>query len=282
MKKHAYLIIAHNNYYCLKKLLELLDDERNDIYLHIDKKSTDFDFSFFQQVCKKSVVIYPKKRIDVRWGTQSQIRTEMLLFRTAFERGPYHYYHLISGVDLPLKTQEEMHRFFDAKNEIYLCYTTNPTKWDCQRITRYHNVLPDKKLGKRLNGYLYMLQEKLGVDRIKRKGFQICKGGNWASLTNAAVEFLLSNERTIYKMTRFSSCADEVYKQTMLLNHGFQVNPEDWRYMVNTPGSSHPKVFTADDFPVLMAQNKLFARKFDERTDREVIDLVYKSLIGRM
>ena len=36
-KKHAYLIMAHNNFYILEKLLHLLDDPRNDIYVHIDK-----------------------------------------------------------------------------------------------------------------------------------------------------------------------------------------------------------------------------------------------------
>lgn len=39
MKKHAYLIIAHNNWKILERLLILLDDNRNDIYLHIDRKS---------------------------------------------------------------------------------------------------------------------------------------------------------------------------------------------------------------------------------------------------
>ena len=30
-QKHAYLIMAHNNWGILKKLLELLDDSRNDL-----------------------------------------------------------------------------------------------------------------------------------------------------------------------------------------------------------------------------------------------------------
>jgi len=42
MNKHAYLIIAHGNWVILEKLLNLLDDEKNDIYLHIDAKVTDF------------------------------------------------------------------------------------------------------------------------------------------------------------------------------------------------------------------------------------------------
>lgn len=43
MNKHAYLIIAYNNREALKKLVRLIDYVRNDIYIHIDKKASDFD-----------------------------------------------------------------------------------------------------------------------------------------------------------------------------------------------------------------------------------------------
>ena len=36
--KHAFLIIAHNNWWQLKKLIECLDSGTHDIYVHIDKK----------------------------------------------------------------------------------------------------------------------------------------------------------------------------------------------------------------------------------------------------
>ena len=35
---HAYLIIAHNEFEVLQKLVGALDDPRNDIYIHFDKK----------------------------------------------------------------------------------------------------------------------------------------------------------------------------------------------------------------------------------------------------
>ena len=38
MSKHAFLIMAHNEHDILNKLLLLLDDERNDIFIHYDKK----------------------------------------------------------------------------------------------------------------------------------------------------------------------------------------------------------------------------------------------------
>ena len=37
--KHAYCIMAHGNWEQLQMLIDVLDDERNDIYLHIDKKA---------------------------------------------------------------------------------------------------------------------------------------------------------------------------------------------------------------------------------------------------
>lgn len=64
--KHAYLIMAHNNPGVLKVLLEMIDDERNDIFLHVDKKSTllrDNDFA-----TKNAQLHVLQKRINVKWG----------------------------------------------------------------------------------------------------------------------------------------------------------------------------------------------------------------------
>ena len=36
--KHAYLIIAHHEFEVLEKLVQSLDDVRNDIYIHFDRK----------------------------------------------------------------------------------------------------------------------------------------------------------------------------------------------------------------------------------------------------
>ena len=38
--KFAYLVMAHKADYTFQKLLSAIDDVRNDIYLHIDKKVT--------------------------------------------------------------------------------------------------------------------------------------------------------------------------------------------------------------------------------------------------
>ncbi len=67
MNKHAYLIMAHSRPNQLKKLIGLLDDERNDIYVHIDKNAKMFPVDEFDNICKKSHLTIIE-RIPVLWG----------------------------------------------------------------------------------------------------------------------------------------------------------------------------------------------------------------------
>lgn len=68
MKRHAYCIIAHNDAYCLEKLVSMIDDQRNDIILVLDKKS-----SLRNSVMPKtnySALYRPidSQLIDIQWG----------------------------------------------------------------------------------------------------------------------------------------------------------------------------------------------------------------------
>jgi hypothetical protein len=111
MSRHAYLITAHHQFEILEKLLILLDDPRNDIYIHIDSKVKEFDFDRFAGILKYSSIFFVP-RIPVFWGGYSQIEATLILLRESAVKG-YDYYHFISGVDLPLKTQDHIHDFFD-------------------------------------------------------------------------------------------------------------------------------------------------------------------------
>lgn len=70
MVKHAYLIIAHEAEMLLRKLVTSLDDERNDIYIHIDKKAN-YDGENFST--KHAGLYILSKRIDAYWGDFSLV-----------------------------------------------------------------------------------------------------------------------------------------------------------------------------------------------------------------
>lgn len=44
--------MAHDNLYILEKLIRMLDHEKNDIYIHIDKKLKNFDANYFFNLSK--------------------------------------------------------------------------------------------------------------------------------------------------------------------------------------------------------------------------------------
>ncbi len=82
MKKHAYLIMAFNHFNLLKKLIHLIDDERNDIFVHIDAKSKSFKVSDFNDcVTKSNIVFIP--RTEVYWADYSQTNAELCLLQEA-------------------------------------------------------------------------------------------------------------------------------------------------------------------------------------------------------
>ena len=114
MDKHAYIIMAHTNYDQLLKLLACLDDLRNDLYLHLDRK---FDLSDDQidelkhSTKQANVILVPRQM--VAWGGYSQIDCYVGIIHEVIKTTiRYSYVHLISGLDLPLKNQDYIHSFF--------------------------------------------------------------------------------------------------------------------------------------------------------------------------
>ena len=87
LMKFAYLIIVHTRFDQVAKLLELLDDEKNDLYVHIDEKVAN-SFDIFQRTLKPSVQkskIYLVNPHNVTWGGKSQIEEELELLKAAIK-----------------------------------------------------------------------------------------------------------------------------------------------------------------------------------------------------
>lgn len=204
-KKHAYLIIGHEDNLVLEILIELLDNPQNDIFIHIDKKTSNFNFEKYQKNIKYSK-LYFIPRIKIYWGGFSQILAEINLMKFAFNNdGNYRYYHLLSGVDLPLKSQKEIHSFF-KKNDGKEFVGISKDEVNFQdRVGRYYieqlktrNI--QNKYLKKINKGFEKIQKILKIERNKsliEEG--IYKGSQWFSITNNLVEYILKNEKKLKK-----------------------------------------------------------------------------------
>lgn len=295
MGKHAYLIIAHNNFYILEKMLRMIDDARNDIYLHIDKKTKNFNFEYFKSVIKVSNIFFVD-RIRVMWGGYSQISSELSLMEAAL-KGNYDYYHLISGVDMLIKSQDYIHKFCDnnyGKEFIEMTKVNATNEWWKSvenRVQNYHFFYDlvnwrSKNIGvkviKAINTILLLVQNKLNLCRYNEEFWY---GANWCSLTHKCIDYIVKNKNEINRMYKFTLCSDELYKQTLIAkNEEIYSNVYDiensknsyMRYIDWKRGN--PYIFTRCDYENIINSEAFFARKFDVEKDKEIIDMIYKEV----
>ena len=284
MKKHAYLIMAHTQPELLKELLGRIDDERNDIYLHIDSKAKNYPVTEVTSVLKKSSCVLTE-RMDVQWGSDSQIHCEMILLKEAVKT-EHSYYHLISGMDLPIKSQNEIHAFFDQHDGLEFVDEDLPqiSEAALSRVKYYHRYYGKAGSLKDILGAMETkMQKLLGVNRLKsEKDTVFQKGRNWFSITHGLAKLVVEKEDWIRRVFAKTVCGDELFLQTIARNSKYAekiCNPNtmpeipdtrliDWERGCN----NNPYVFRETDYEELKSSKALFARKFDLTIDKKIVE----------
>ncbi|WP_461215927.1 beta-1,6-N-acetylglucosaminyltransferase [Lacticaseibacillus sp. GG6-2] len=291
MGKHAFLIIAHNHLKLLNELLSVLDDPRNDIFLHIDKKAPD---SYKQgiNVDLKYSHVYFSERVNVHWGAFSQIESEIAVLTTATNTGHYEYYHLISGVDLPIKTQDQIHQFFDQMHGQELVQFQQPViaPEKLSRVRRYawfqeHDVRHNFFYSQ-VQRVTMIIQSLLKVNRIKKTTLEFQMGSNWFSITDDLARYVLAQTPKILPYFKHTQCADELFLQTIVVNSKYKDRLYHREFDDSKLGNMRfiewvnhaPRDLTIEDFDILKRSELLFARKFNPDTDSAIIEAVLNQL----
>lgn len=297
MLKHACPILAHEYTLVLERLVQLLDNESNGIYIHIDKKHAGIEkrkVESLQQLVKKSqIFIFCKYKVS--WGTNSIVKAQKYMLTKALKRG-YDYYHFLSGSDMPIKRGEEIQRFFEQNNGMeFIHFGTKQYQHDIQqRYNVYHFFTKqlgrnrDKKVWVAAETYSLAAQRRLHIDRTKKLDFSIYGGSNWCSITNEFALYVVKNFHKYKKAFYFSQISDEAVWQTIVMDSPYAQNlchdgfnndyGANLRYIDWERGD--PYVFRTGDFDDLINSKCMFARKFDENTDKEIIEMIYHSLGG--
>lgn len=294
MARHAYLITAYDDFYTLGRLVRLLDDPRNDIYIHVDRKSNSFAESAFLSDCgTERVVLAPRRK--VHWGDYTQISSVLSLIRLATSSKEYDYFHLLSGSDLPLKTQDYIHEFCEEhRGQEFVSFHDLGRREDWVRYAYTFNRLvkarnaPLRFAGKVIRHGHLGAQKLMKVDRRTRIDGELRYGSDWFSITHGLARLLLVKEDEIERAFGRAAIPTEFYVQTVLWNSDLRGNVLDggsrrsnMRLIDWERGSgSSPYVFRDADYAELLASEMLFARKFDSRVDRRIIDRIYDHVAG--
>ena len=292
MQKHAYLIMAYSNPDQLLKLIGLLDDPRNDIYVHIDADAP-FPMERLQGATRNANLVITD-RVPVRWADYSQMEAEFVLLAAAVDSGvEYRYYHLLSGMDLPIKTQDEIHGFFEGQTKEFIGIVPRESQYNLNHVRYTYPLLRTKlyrkyKLVRCVNVAFVMLQKLFRVNIQKRRNtdnWAFYDGWTWFSVTHAFASYVLSMRHQVETVFRGTKASDEKVLQTLAYNSEFKSRLYDTEDLKN--GSMRyidwkrgtPYVFRSADFDELMASSCMLARKFDERVDSQIIDNIYSHLM---
>ena len=272
--RHAWLIIAHNEFEILQRLVSALDAPENDFYIHFDKKVRTIPVI---HVGKGRLFILPV-RYDVRWGDYSQIAVELTLMEYASANNTYDYYHILSGTHLPIKSLSEINAFFESHRgkEILHLWPTDKRDID-NKLQRFNLFVRGftsrfsciRYASQGLWRCIQKFQKILRIRRFPSELFQ--KSDNWVSLTDSAVRYLVDHTEEIHKKYRFSYCGDEYFVATELCNRRDRFQIFDCAILKVDFERYNPKVYTIEDFDDLKSSPCLFARKFSEK-NMDIVD----------
>lgn len=266
--KHAYLIIAHKTDKTFSTLLKMIDDERNDVFVHIDKKNRNFNQNML--TLSKSN-LYFVKRHKVSWGSFSLVQAELELIEKATSTNKYTYYHLLSGSCLPIKSQDYIHDYLEDKNIEFIDFDLSYCENFEQRAS-YHYIF--QKLKGRSQNKFFDFVIKLSIYaqrkiRVKRnKNIVIYKGSQWFSITNKLAEHIKSNKNWIIKCFNNTLIPDELFLQTLVKNKPIALsfsNNNNLRLIIWK--DKNPIVLTDKHLDQIKCSDRLFARKFNLNKD---------------
>lgn len=204
---------------------------------------------------------------------------------------------MISGQDLPLHTQNEIHCFFEKikPDTNFIGYAQGESNERSLR-ERMRFYVPFTKHYRCRSAMLSVLCDNMrdAIVKLQRKtGFikrvpplEYKKGCEWASMTDSFVRYLLAHETEILRIYRGTPCCDEIYKQTAAWNSCFRAtlyNIEDeyegcmreidW-------GRGNPYTYCFGDLENLQKSSRIFARKFDSEIDKDIIDAICNSILS--
>lgn len=294
--RHAYLIIAHTGWEQLERLVTLLDHPDNDLYLHIDRKAVNFPEERIRSAARQSQMeIIRRYRID--WGSYEMVEATLDLMALARKRG-YAYYHLLSGMDLPTCSQEQIHTFFrENAGREFVHFSTDASREQNPEIARrtrvYHLFMHLRRRfrHKSLNLMFRWMDRAcvaaqlcVGVNRMRKfPGVEVRYGSSWFSITDALAAYALEKRAWVREVFRYANSADELFLQTLVHQSEFRerlYHPQydgtcqsnqrfvDWSRGKN--GS--PYTFHLEDLPLIEGCGCLFARKFSVDVDRALVD----------
>jgi hypothetical protein len=253
-----------------KRLFNAIYHPKNYYLIHLDKKTSEHIYDDIALFLASFPNAYILKSENVVWGGYSMVQAELngMQFLLNLNK-KWDYFINLSGQDYPLKSQKIILDFLSENNGQNFIKFANQETTRPETMNRIENYYIESA-----NGY-----KGVPYKRAFIKNVIPYIGGQWMILTRKTCEFICNSGEAKkfedYYLNTF--IADEVFFQTVLMNTTFSgtlIN-DDKRAIIWIPDGDiklRPKTFTINDVKFLLKGEHLFARKFDDNIDSNIID----------
>lgn len=289
--RHAFAIMAHDQFDVLDKLVALLEHPRADVLLHLNIDDVGGVIQRHPSLEAARLV----SRVRVQWGTYSLMEAQENLLKAALELG-CDYVHLLSGKDLPLRPVSQIIDFMDRHvgTEFVALNPPEAATKVAGRVGRYYSdrLLAGKNAGGSRGIVLRAAQQGslraqglCGVDRLRTWDRPLRSGSTWFSVTSELATYFVEHAGWADAHLKRTFVPEEFFYATMAASSPVKNNvwggaidqPPNLRHIKWRVGNrGHPHVWTMADLPELSTSDSMFARKFDQNVDAEVIASVIK------
>ncbi len=268
----AYFILVHRFPKQFKRLFKAIYHPENYYLIHLDKKISVDSYEDIDLFLTDFPNTYILESTNIVWGGYSMVQAELNGMKYLLKLNvKWDFFINLSGQDYPLKSQKIIREYLTRNIGNNFIKIANQITIRPETMNRIENYYVESD-----NGF-----NNIPCKRAYLKDVIPYIGGQWMILTKESCEFICYGGETKKFEDYYSNTliADESFFQTVLMNTSFngKLINDDKRAIIWIPDGNiklRPKTFTKDDIKFLLQGNNLFARKFDDNVDDNIIEYI--------
>ena len=298
--KIAYLISTFTDPQHLSRLIKALDGADVHFFIHVDAK---VDIRPFDELTKGDNVHYLSDRVNVYWGTYSQVEFQMRMIQAALDLSVrFDRLFMLSGQDYPLWSNGQIRDYLSQCGEHELisgiCLDTEEVEESKKRIYRLFRPQTDIRwlsakandwLSKALRKFCKLtgMRKKLWME-VDGKQWHLFKGSDYFCLSHDLAAYVVrtwQEQPAIHQYFKTSFAPSETCIPTIVFNNPTYAALADLHtgdyttlkaltllhYIDYVPVI---RIWNDADFDELVNSGKMFARKFTTADSTPLLDRI--------
>lgn len=290
--RKAFIVLAHQLPEQLNLFLsQLIEMPNTEVFIHVNKNNENLK----QDIIKDSRIHISNNNIQIIWGSDSILKALIIMLKEVMtSSNSFDYIFLCSGQDLIVRNgideYLEKHNgevFIDGykdnrRERAFLLY-----KWPDKYRKLMDSRLNPNKIIRRARIELFKTGIPISKKKIKYNtdNVEFYRNWFWCVIPTEVAQYILqfiSENPDFWGIYENALVPEEGFFSTIIMNSPFAnrikyINGRSSSLTYDGPrNNGHSAVIHMDDIDNIEKSNKFFARKFDYRVDKEVVEYFTK------